>query len=67
MIDGGENGFTGWTAVRSAERLFEGHDKPRGPLSDDYYDLLDRSTMDRQVKLAKQCALDVFLLLSLLF
>lgn len=53
-------GFTEWTAVRSAERLFEGHDQPREPLNDDYYDLLDRSTMDRQAKLAKQYGLDGF-------
>lgn len=53
-------GFTEWTAVRSAERLFEGHDQPREPLNDDYYDLLDRSAMDRQAKLAKQYGLDGF-------
>jgi len=53
-------GFTEWTAVQGAERLFEGHDQPREPLNDDYYNLLDRSTMDRQAKLAKEYGLDGF-------
>lgn len=53
-------GFTEWTAARSAEKLFEGHNQPREPLNDDYYNLLDRSTMDRQTELAKKYGLDGF-------
>ena len=35
-------GFTEWTAVRDAERLFPGHEQPRVPLNGNYYDLMDK-------------------------
>ena len=35
-------GFTEWTAVRSAEMLFDGHEQPRVPLNGNYYDLLQK-------------------------
>lgn len=47
-------GFTEWTAVKAAEPLFEGHDQPRVPLNDNYYDLLDKETMKWQSGLMKK-------------
>lgn len=47
-------GFTEWTAVKSAEKLFEGHNQPRIPLNDNYYDLLKKETMEWQAKLANE-------------
>ncbi|WP_196604820.1 glycosyltransferase WbsX family protein [Pectinatus haikarae] len=47
-------GFTEWTAVKGGGKLFEGHNQPRIPLDENYYNLLDRETMDWQAKLAKK-------------
>lgn len=47
-------GFTEWTAVRKGKPLFEGHNQPREPLNDNYYDLLDKSTMEWQARTAKE-------------
>ena len=44
-------GFTEWTAVRKAKPLFEGHYQPREPQHNNYYDLLDKSTMKWQADL----------------
>ncbi len=46
-------GFTEWTNVRGAKPLFEGHNQPRVPLNDNYYDLSDLETLKWQCKLAK--------------
>lgn len=46
-------GFTEWTAVKSAEPLFEGHYQPRVPLNNNYYDLLKKDTMQWQADLMK--------------
>lgn len=53
-------GFTEWVAAKSAERLFEGHNQPRVPLNDNYYDLLNRTTMEQQAQTAKEYGLDGF-------
>ena len=47
-------GFTEWTATKSAYPLFPGHDQPRVPADGNYYDLLQKSTMDFQVNLMKE-------------
>lgn len=47
-------GFTDWVAVRKAEAFFEGHNQPRVPLGDNYYDILQKETMQWQANLAKQ-------------
>ncbi len=44
-------GFTEWTAVKKADQLFDGHDQPRVPLNEFYYNLLDKSTMEWQANL----------------
>ena len=53
-------GFTEWVAVKNAERLFEGHNQPREPWNDNYYDLLNRTTMEQQAQMAKEYGLDGF-------
>lgn len=51
-------GFTEWTAVKSAKALFDGHRQPVVPLNDNYYDLLDYNTMKNQEALLKEYGLD---------
>lgn len=46
-------GFTEWTNVRKARPLFPGHNQPRVPLADKFYDLLDPEVHQWQAKLAK--------------
>jgi len=47
-------GYTEWRNVKSAKRLFWGHNQPRIPLNGNYYDLLDVNTMVWQAELAKK-------------
>ncbi|WP_051688610.1 glycoside hydrolase family 99-like domain-containing protein [Butyrivibrio sp. AE2032] len=51
-------GFTEWTAVRDAEPLFEGHRQPRVPEGQNYYNLLDKTTLQRQAELMKNYGID---------
>ena len=47
-------GYTEWTSLKKAYPLFYGHNQPRIPLHDFYYDLSDEKVLEWQVKLAKQ-------------
>lgn len=47
-------GFTEWTNVKNARPLFEGHNQPRIPLDNNYYDLSKVETLRWQCKLAKE-------------
>lgn len=53
-------GFTEWTAVKGAKPLFPGHCQPQIPLDNNYYNLLDKKTMQWQASLAKQYGVDGF-------
>lgn len=46
-------GFTEWVNVKGAKPLFDGHNQPRVPLNNNYYDLSDVETLKWQCKLAK--------------
>lgn len=46
-------GFTEWNSVKSATSLYKGHNQPRIPKNDNYYNLLDENTLLWQTKLAK--------------
>ena len=47
-------GFTEWTNVRKAKPLFKGHIQPLHPLNDNYYDLMDKMTVEWQTRLMKE-------------
>lgn len=51
-------GFTEWTAVKGAKKLFDGHKQPRIPLDQYYYNLMDYDTMSWQAKLMKDYRID---------
>ncbi|WP_313070487.1 glycoside hydrolase family 99-like domain-containing protein [Lacrimispora sp.] len=44
-------GYTEWTAVKKAEKLYDGHYQPRIPLNNNYYDLMQKDTMKWQAYL----------------
>ena len=45
------SGFTEWRAVRASRPLFRGHEQPRQPFNNNYYDLLNQDTMIWQAAL----------------
>ncbi len=53
-------GFTEWTNVRKARALFAGHNQPRIPTDDNYYDLSSPETQRWQASLAKQHGISGF-------
>lgn len=53
-------GFTEWTNVKKSKPLFKGHYQPREPLNDNYYNLLDKKTLQWQANLAKKYNVDGF-------
>lgn len=48
------DGFTEWVNVKKAKPLFDGHDQPRVPLNNNYYNLLDDNVKIWQANLAKK-------------
>ena len=50
-------GFTEWVNVKKAKPLFDGHDQPKIPLNNNYYDLLDVDVMRWQASIAKEYGL----------
>lgn len=54
------DGFTDWETVRTAKPCFDNHIQPRIPLGNEYYDLLKKETMQRQVELANKSGIDGF-------
>ena len=53
-------GFTDWVGVKKCEPQFEGHDQPRIPLNNNYYDLSNYKTIEWQAQLAKKYLVDGF-------
>lgn len=47
-------GFTEWTSVRNGQSLFNGHYQPHVPLEKNYYNLLEKKTVEWQVGLANE-------------
>lgn len=47
-------GFTDWVTVKNSKPLYEGHNQPRVPLNDNYYDLSLKENVIWQAKLAKE-------------
>ncbi|MGN9135089.1 glycosyltransferase WbsX family protein [Clostridium sp. HCP1S3_B4] len=53
-------GFTEWVHVKEAKPLYNGHKQPRVPLNDNYYNLLDKKTVEWQTKIANEYGIDGF-------
>lgn len=47
-------GFTDWTNVKKAKPLFRGHQQPKEPLNENYYDLANVAVMKWQSKIAQE-------------
>lgn len=47
-------GFTDWVSVKKAEPLFEGHNQPRTPKNENYYDLSKNENIAWQIAKAKE-------------
>lgn len=57
-------GFTEWTAVKNAMPLFPQHEQPNVPLNDNYYNLLDKKTMQWQASLMHKYGIDGMCMVS---
>ncbi|MBD1373520.1 glycoside hydrolase family 99-like domain-containing protein [Hazenella sp. IB182357] len=53
-------GFTEWTNTRKAKPLFAGHNQPREPMNDYYYDLTDAAARKWQAETASRYGVDGF-------
>lgn len=51
-------GFTEWTHVKAAKPLYKGHRQPIVPLNDNYYNLMDKQTVQWQTSLMKEYGVD---------
>lgn len=51
-------GFTEWVNVKKAKPLFSGHQQPKTPLHQNYYNLLERKTMEWQTQLMHEYGVD---------
>lgn len=47
-------GFTEWTTLKKAKPLFDGHNQPRIPLGNEYYNLLNDESKEWQCEIAKK-------------
>jgi lipopolysaccharide biosynthesis protein len=53
-------GFTEWTNVKSAKKLFKTHNQPMAPLNNNYYNLLKKENLKWQADLANEYGLSGF-------
>ncbi len=53
-------GFTEWINVKNAKSLYNGHNQPRIPLNNKYYDLMEKETVKWQTELSIKYGIDGF-------
>ncbi len=53
-------GFTEWTHVSKAQKLYKGHNQPKVPLNNNYYNLLDEGTVKWETSLMHKYGVDGF-------
>lgn len=53
-------GYTDWVAAKKAVSLFEGHNQPKIPLNQNYYDLSNIETIRWQASIAHEYGVNVF-------
>ncbi len=53
-------GFTEWTHVKGGVPLYRGHKQPIVPMGDNYYNLMDKGTVQWQTSLMKEYGIDGF-------
>ena len=53
-------GFTEWVNTKKAKPLYKGHEQPKVPFEENYYNLLDESTLKWQANLAKEYGIHGF-------
>lgn len=51
-------GFTEWTNVKKAKPLFQGHVQPKHPIDNNYYNLLEKNTVEWQTSLLEEYRID---------
>lgn len=54
-------GFTEWDNVKKAKKLYQSHEQPMHPLNNNYYDLSNKTDIEKQIKLAKEYRVDGFI------
>lgn len=55
-----EKGYTEWVACKRAKALYKGHNQPRVPLNQNYYDLSVKDNIRWQMETAKEFGIDGF-------
>ncbi|MEN8174631.1 MAG: glycoside hydrolase family 99-like domain-containing protein [Pseudomonadota bacterium] len=53
-------GFTDWVNIKKAQPLFDGHNQPRVPLNENYYDQSQKEVISSQIELASRYGLGGF-------
>ncbi|TRX04458.1 glycosyltransferase WbsX family protein [Flavobacterium gawalongense] len=54
-------GFTDWELVKDAKPLYVGHNQPRIPIDENYYNPCEKEILKKQAELAKKYGIDGFM------
>ncbi|MGL6167818.1 MAG: glycosyltransferase WbsX family protein [Fusobacteriaceae bacterium] len=53
-------GFTEWTNVKASKKLYKKHNQPISPLDENYYNLMEKETVEWQTELANKYGIEGF-------